>query len=53
MGMTRVMIQLSPQVKAKLDALRQTGISTSAYVRRVIEESLAALPDLSPTRKER
>ena len=40
MKMERMMIQLPPQLKGKLDALRQQGFTASGYIRALLEREL-------------
>ena len=40
MKMERMMIQLPPQLKAKLDALREHGFTASGYIRALLEREL-------------
>lgn len=44
MKMIRVLIQLSPQIKAKLDVLRHQGTSISGYIRSLVERELKHAP---------
>jgi metal-responsive CopG/Arc/MetJ family transcriptional regulator len=48
MKMTRMMIQLPGNLKAKLDALREQGTTASGYIRALLERELA-----QPTKKGR
>ena len=47
MKITRMMIQLPASLKAKLDALRKQGTTSSGYIRALLE------PELTPVRKPR
>ena len=40
MSMERLMIQLPTPLKAKLDALRTQGYTTSGYIRALLEKEL-------------
>ena len=40
--MIRMPIQLPPELKAKLDALRSKGVTASGYIRSLLEKDLAA-----------
>ncbi|HXX75857.1 MAG TPA: hypothetical protein VEI50_12060 [Nitrospiraceae bacterium] len=40
MKMERVMIQLPPSLKAKLDTLRTHGTTASGYIRHLLEREL-------------
>ena len=44
MKMTRLNIQLSPALKAKLDALTAQGYTASGYIRAVLERDLKHAP---------
>ena len=43
MKMERMMIQLPPQLKGKLDALRQQGFTASGYIRALLERELGSV----------
>jgi len=47
MKMIRMLIQLPQPLKAKLDALRKQGTTSSGYIRALLER------ELSPVRKPR
>ncbi len=40
MTMERVLIQLPPELKAKLDSLRAQGYTASGYIRALLEREL-------------
>lgn len=44
MKMIRVLIQLSPSTKAKLDTFRRQGTSISGYIRNLVERELKHAP---------
>ena len=43
MKMERVLIQLPPDLKAKLDGLRTQGYTTSGYIRALLEREFSPL----------
>ncbi len=43
MKMERMMIQLPPQLKGKLDALREHGYTASGYIRALLERELRSV----------
>ena len=43
MRMQRVMVQLPPTLKARLDALRKQGTTASGYIRALLERDLASV----------
>jgi predicted DNA-binding protein len=43
MKMERVIIQLPPELKARLDALRRKGYTASGYIRSLLERELTTL----------
>lgn len=43
MKMLRVMVQLPPSLKARLDALRKQGTTASGYIRALLERDLSVM----------